>query len=335
VIGSGHVMRCLALAQVWRSAAGEVIFAMAESTPAIERRVTEERCRVVRIAGAPGSGKDRSAMRALVAAELPSWIVLDSYAFDSNYRQMIQDTGRRCLIVDDAGSNEHFACDLLLNQNLYASETMYPERAPHTQLLLGPRYAMLRDEFAQYRDWSRNIPQKAKRVLVTMGGSDPSNVTPRILRSLVALEDLQIRAVIGGSADDASAVEEAAGQYPERVKVFRDVRNMAELMAWADLAIAGAGTTCWEMCLLALPAVLIVVAENQEPIARGLASAGAALEAGRAQEIDCSTLTQQVEAILADAARRRAMSRAARELVDGCGKERVLQAMGVGESLCA
>jgi len=335
-IGTGHVMRCLALAQAWRAAEGEVVFAMAECTDAIKHRLGEERCRVVQIVGAPGSHQDCAATRAIVAARLPSWLVLDGYAFGSEYRQAIQEAGKPCLIVDDSGSGEEFNAELVLNQNLYASEKMYERRGRHTRLLLGPRYAMLRDEFAQYRGWSREIAEMGTRVLLTMGGSDPSNLTPRLLDALVKTErELQIRVAIGGSSENVDAVEETAAQFFGRVKLFRDSRNMPELMSWADLAIAGAGTTCWEMCLLGLPAMLIVVAENQAPIAQAVAAAGAAINIGVAGEVDSSALAAEVESMLSSVDRRREMSQAARKLVDGWGRERVLEAMGVGDKVCA
>jgi UDP-2,4-diacetamido-2,4,6-trideoxy-beta-L-altropyranose hydrolase len=336
-IGSGHIARCLALAQGWRAGGGTAVFAMSESTPAIEQRLAEERCRVVHIDGAPGSDEDCSGMCALAGAESPSWIVFDSYALDSRYRQAIQESGQRCLVVDDNGGNEFFGSDLVLNQNLHACELMYPNHASQTRLLLGAQYAMLRDEFAPYREWSRTIPERAMRVLVTMGGSDPTNFTPRVLSSLVQIpaREVDIRVIIGGSSEHASAVEEAASLLPGRVALLRDVRNMAELMAWADLAIAGAGTTCWEMCLLGLPAILIVAAQNQEAIARGMASAGAAFNAGQAREVDCDALAKEAEKILMSSGQRRAMSQAARNLVDGRGRERVLDAMRAGDRGCA
>lgn len=310
------------------------MFAMAESTPAIDQRLEEEQCRVVRITGAPGGAEDASAVCALVTAEAPSWIAIDGYAFGMPYGQRMHETGYRCLAIDDNGGNDYFASDLVLNQNLHAAETMYPQRGVYTRLLLGPRYALLRAEFTRYRDWSRTISEKAARVLITMGGSDPSNSTPRVLQALSEL-DLEIRVAIGGSTEHLNEVERAAAPLTDRVTLLRDVRNMAEQMAWADLAVAGAGTTSWEMCLLGLPAMLIVVAENQQPIAHALASSGAAINLGWAGKINFAALANEVKELAINSDRRRALSQSARQLVDGYGRERVLDAMGVGESVCA
>jgi spore coat polysaccharide biosynthesis predicted glycosyltransferase SpsG len=113
-----------------------------------------------------------------------------------------------------------------------------------------------------------------------------------------------------------------------------NVTNMAKLMAWADLAIAGAGATCWEMCLLSLPAIVVVVAENQRLIAEGLENMGAAVNAGPAETIVGSTLAQTTAELADNPDRRLRMSQAARQLVDGKGRERVLETMRGGGTPC-
>jgi RimJ/RimL family protein N-acetyltransferase len=143
----------------------------------------------------------------------------------------------------------------------------------------------------------------------------------------LSIDDLQIRVVVGGSAENWSGVAEAADRFPGRVEVMSNVANMAELMAWADLAIAGAGTTCWEMCLLGLPSILVVVAANQRFIAEHLATIGAAVNAGPAESLDGSSLAQITAELLEDGDRRGKMSQSARQLVDGLGSERVRAAL--------
>ncbi len=240
-------MRCLALAQAWRQAGGGVVLGMAQCTPAVEQRLLEERCRIERFSAMPGSGDDVKATRSLIASESPEWFVLDGYKFDSRYREAIRDAVPKFLVVDDNGGQDHFSSDLVLNQNAHAAAKLYPRRAAHTRLLLGPRYAMLRSEFATYSGYVREIPKNGKKLLVTMGGSDPQNFTRRVLPHLRErlAPDVQIRVVLGGDAGHAGAIAAQAAGFDERIRVQRDVRNMAELMVWADLAVAAAGTTCW------------------------------------------------------------------------------------------
>jgi len=321
-------MRCLALAQAWQHAGGDVIFAMANATVAIRERLGSEQIRIVDIEADSGSAED---VRDTIAAALfhnAEWLVVDGYHFHAHYVSELQNVGP-LLVIDDNGELDFYSADLILNQNMHARAEMYAKRAPRTRLLLGPRYALLRSEFTNYRNWTRKVPERGKRVLLTMGGSDPQNLTPRILSVLaeLSIDDLRIRVVVGGSAENGSGVAEKAEKFPGRVEVMSDVVNMAELMAWADLAIAGAGTTCWEMCLLGVPAVLVVVAENQRFIAEHLARIGAAVNAGPAESLDCSSLAQTAAELLKNGGQRLKMSQAAKQLVDGLGSERVRAAL--------
>ena len=335
-MGTGHVMRCLALAQGWRHAGGEVIFALAESTPAVDRLLRSERFNITRMECAPGSAEDLGNALEIARACGADWFVVDGYQFDAQYQKRLQDF-RPMLAIDDNGLLDFTAAELVLNQNAHACAEMYPHISPNTKLLMGPRFALLRDEFAAYRDWTRAIPDRGPKVLLTMGGSDPGNLTPRILPMLAELadDDLRIRVVVGGSAENAGVVDEIAAKFAGRVEVLRDARNMADLMAWADLAISGAGTTCWEMCWLGLPAILVVVAENQRFIAKQLAALGAVENAGRGDSIDPALLAKLCRQLLADKNRRIGMSQRAKQVVDGHGRDRVLDSMKCGDEMCA
>lgn len=326
--GTGHVMRCLALAQAWQHAGGDVTFAMAQSTSAIRERLRSERVKIVAIQAVPGSAEDTRQTITTALFHNAEWLVVDGYHFNAHYVSELQNV-RPLLVIDDNGEIEFYSSELVLNQNVHARAEMYAKRAPGTRLLLGPHYTLLRNEFTAYRNWARNVPERGTRVLLTMGGSDPKDLTPGILSAMadLSIDDLQIRVVVGGSAENRSGVAEEAEKFPGRVEVMSNVANMAELMAWADLAIAGAGTTCWEMCLLGVPAILVVVAENQRFIAEHLAGIGAAVNAGPAELLDCSSLAQVTAELLENRDRRLKMSQSARQLVDGLGSERVRAAL--------
>jgi len=326
--GTGHVMRCLALAQAWQHAGGDVIFAMAQSTVAIQERLRSETVKVVAIHGVPGSAEDMQQTIDAALFHKAEWLVVDGYHFDAHYVSELQNV-LSLLVIDDNGELESYSSELVLNQNVHARAEMYAKRAPSTRLLLGPRYALLRNEFTAYRNWARKVPERGTRILLTMGGSDPKDLTPRILSALadLSIDNLQIRVVVGGSAENRSGVAEKAERFPGRVEVMSNVANMAESMVWADLAIAGAGTTGWEMGLLGVPAILVVVAENQRFIAQHLARIGAAVNAGPAESLDCSFLAQITAELLGSGDRRLEMSQSARQLVDGLGSDRVRAAL--------
>lgn len=327
-IATGHVMRCLALGQAWQDSGGNVLFAMAESTPAIDRRLRSEGMEIIRLEAAPNSAQDARGVSALSSDCHATWTVVDGYRFDSEYQRNLKNAGLKLLLVDDLGQCEHYCADLVLNQNVHASESMYASRESHTRLLLGPRFAMLRRDFRRWSGWQREIAAHGRKVLVTMGGSDPNNVTATVLAALCAVkvDGLEIVAVVGGSNPHVDFLDRFANQSPP-VRVLRDAANMPQLMAWADIAVSAAGSTCAEMCLLGLPAILIDLAENQRPVAQELSRKQAVIHLGSSQEVTAAEIAEKVQSLLLATGLRVTLSQRSRELVDGEGAERVRAAI--------
>lgn len=326
-------MRCLALAQVWQEAGGSVVFAMAESTPAIDRRLRSEGMKIARLQVAPNSVLDARTVSALARHHQAAWIVVDGYRFDSAYQRSLKNAGLKVLFVDDLGQCEHYSADLVLNQNVHASERMYASCEPYTRFLFGSRFAMLRRDFKSWSQWQREIAPSGRKVLVTMGGSDPDNVTALVLEALraVKIDGLEVVAVLGGSNPHIGSLERFANQ-PTPIRFLRDAANMPELMAWADIAVSAAGSTCGEMCLLGLPAILIDLAENQRPVAQELSRMQAAIHLGASNEATAAAIAEKVQSLLLSAEHRFSLSQRARELVDGEGAESVRAAIR-GEDL--
>jgi UDP-2,4-diacetamido-2,4,6-trideoxy-beta-L-altropyranose hydrolase len=316
-------MRCLALAQAWSDGGGRAIFAMASVTPAIEKRLQSEGFEVVCIAAALSTQADADESARLARQHGASWVVVDGYEFGGEYQAALKSAGIKVLFIDDNGHAIHYSADLVLNQNAHASENFYPNREAYTRLLLGPRFALLRREFASWRKWKREIPAVARRVLVTMGGSDPDNVTERVVQRILAETKLSATVVVGGSNPHASKLQEVVVGAQRRVQLVRNVTNMPELMANSDVAVSGAGTTNLEMCFLGLPAALILLADNQRLAAEELSRRGAAINLGEGAEDDLRLLVAHLNGFLASSENRKAMSETARKLVDGLGAERV------------
>jgi UDP-2,4-diacetamido-2,4,6-trideoxy-beta-L-altropyranose hydrolase len=330
-IATGHVMRCLALAQAWQDSGGQVVFAMAESTPAIDELLRVEGMGVVQLQVSPSSVEDARDVSALARDRHAIWAVVDGYRFDSEYQRNLKNAGLKLLFVDDLGQCEHYCADLVLNQNAHASESMYQGREVHTKLLLGPRFAMLRRNFARWRKWRREVTPNGRKVLVTMGGSDPDNFTVVVLESLrkVKIDGLEVVVVLGGSNPHAGFAKQVASQS-SAIRILKNASNMPELMAWADVAVAAAGSTCGEMCLLGLPALLIDLAENQTPVARELGRTGVAIHLGSSKEVTASQIAEEVQSLLLSTELRSSLSHRSSELVDGEGAERVVAAVYEG-----
>ncbi len=328
-VGTGHAMRCLALAQAWRRTGGRATFLMAQSTPALEERLRSEGVAVVPLDAAPGSADDarRTAQSARDCGS--QWLMLDGYHFSGDYQKRLQDAGLHLLVVDDYAHADDYVADLVLNQNIYAHPGMYPRVAPDTRLLLGTRFVLLRQEFLAWQGWQRQIPAVAGKLLVTLGGSDPLNVTARILEMVRLLRglDLEVAVVVGGSNPHRRVLADLVAAYPFPVRLLTDVHSMPELLAWADAAVTAGGTTCWEAAFLGLPSLVVVLADNQRLVGQGLQEAEAAVNLGWHDQIEPEEAARTLKALLTSAPRRASLSGKGRELVDGQGCTRVLQEM--------
>jgi UDP-2,4-diacetamido-2,4,6-trideoxy-beta-L-altropyranose hydrolase len=321
-IGAGHVMRCLALAEAWaRTGGGAVEFAAAELPESLRRRLIDGGFGVVALPGPAGGPEDLAATRAL-AAERGAACVIDGYAFGREYQRSVQRAGTT-LVVDDGHRGEGFAADLVLDQNLGAAEAHYAPLAPGAELLLGTRFALLRSEFLASPRPERS--PGGRRVLVTLGGSDPAGLSEGVARALsenpVGTERIEVCLVLGGSNPCADAIARALAAT--EVEVVRDAWNMPELMARADLAVAAAGSTCWELCYSALPALLVVVADNQRDIAAQLDAAGAAVNLGWHERVTPAHIATAARALLNQSPARTLLAQNAARLVDGQGADRV------------
>jgi UDP-2,4-diacetamido-2,4,6-trideoxy-beta-L-altropyranose hydrolase len=230
----------------------------------------------------------------------------------------------KILCVDDVGSCDGHSADIILNQNVTACPTMYGNAA--RRLLLGPRFALLRKEFSRWQDWQRSIPPVAERLLIILGGSTPLDLARTVL---AALEDISpkilVNFVIGGSSSWGDAIEQTVTSTD--ATFIRNPPNMAELMTRADLAISAAGSTCWELCFLGVPSLLIDLASNQSAIAERLHRDGCAIHLGAPRQFSATDLAGKLRETMMSQEKRRSLSEHCRSLVDGRGAIRVVAAM--------
>jgi UDP-2,4-diacetamido-2,4,6-trideoxy-beta-L-altropyranose hydrolase len=328
-IGSGHLMRCLALAQTWQDTQGQPIFLMANSVPALEERLKLEGMKVVLLTTEPGSLKDAQETAALAHQFEANWVVVDGYHFGAEYQQIIKYSGLNLLFIDDYGHAEHYYADFVLNQNISADEQLYQHRKPYTQLLLGTGYTLLRREFWQLQKWQRTIPPVAKKVLVTLGGADPDNVTLKVIHALqiLAVEELEALVVVGGSNPHYETLKMAGQNSRVPIRLKRNFNNMPELMAWADVAISAGGSTCWELAFMGLPSILLIVAENQRAIAAELDRQGVIINLGWHQDVAIEQIGLALQKLLCERTKGETMSKKGQKLIDGNGARRVVLEM--------
>ncbi len=327
-IGAGHVMRCLALAQAWQDAGGAVAFISAGLSGELSQRLAEARMTVLDLDQVPGSSQDAEATAQHALRAGAEWVVADGYGFGEEYQRVIKQAGLKLLVLDDYGHAEHYHADIVLNQSLDAAGSLYGVCEPTTRLLLGTTYALLRREFVRQGNRPRAIPQIARHVLVSFGGSDPHDLSAKTIRAIRSIDEPALETTVVAGDDRLQArLAPLAGDGPQRIKVLGHVSEMPELMGRADLAIAAAGGSSWERALLRLPSLVVIAAKNQRSIARALDHAGAALVLGWWHEVSEADLAGSIRDSAMDAPLRGRQSEAAGRLVDGMGAGRVVQAM--------
>jgi UDP-2,4-diacetamido-2,4,6-trideoxy-beta-L-altropyranose hydrolase len=326
-MGTGHAMRCLALAQAWQDAGGRATFAMAESTAAVQGWLRKNGFDVVVLDVTIGTARDVEETLRLASKIESSWVILDGYSFGSQYQAILKSNGFRVLFVDDYGHAENYTADIILNQNVHANEGLYRKRDVGTRLLLGPEFTALRREFNSWRGWRRQVRATCRRILVTMGGSDPDNLTAIVIQAIQSRQDLEANVVVGGSNPHLNQLRGMVRNTRAGVTLLENVSNMPDLIAAADVVVSGAGTTTLELSFLGLPALLVVLAENQRAVAEELSRRGVAVNLGDGAQLEPARIAEQLESLMTSSESRQAMSDRGQRLVDGLGAQRILRAM--------
>ncbi len=325
-IGIGHVMRCLALAEAWHASGGQAHFVCCPLPADLRQRMADRHIEVHASAGPAGSSEDARAVVELASQLDAAWIAADGYAFQQAFQQSIRDAGRRLLLIDDYGHADAYVANLVLNQNMGADESMYPHRGADTELLLGERYVMLRREFSNLDRPRREIPASARRILVTMGGADPANISAGAVHAIRMLpgHDTQAIVVAGASSPHHASLRELVDDSGESIRLVSEVKNMPELMCWADVAISAGGTTTWERAFLGLPSLIVVLAENQRQIAEAVAARGLAINLGDFRTVTPKRMAAELATLIANRGLRQQMAELGPQCIDGRGADRVI-----------
>ena len=331
-IGTGHVMRCLTLADQLRSEGAKVAFICRDLPDGMFELL---HARGYRSAKLPlvEAGKylqTLDAEESIKASKLlfpkgMDWLVVDHYELDATWEHMLRPHARKCMVIDDLANRQH-DCDLLLDQNYSnAREQCYAGLVPSTcNLLVGPRYALLRPEYAAYRKSQGLRNEECQTVLVFFGGSDQQNMTGFTLNVLTypELRSLDVDVVIGANNPHRLTLEMQASERP-RTRIHGPRPHLADLMAQSDLSIGAGGATTWERMCLGLPSIVISVADNQRSVSEGLAEAGLIEYIGDASEVRDIELAAAIKQLIENRNQRFAFAAQTQLLVDGLGTLRI------------
>lgn len=320
-IGTGHIMRCLSLADALREQGGEITFVTAE--PYFQRLIQTRGypCTVL------GTAYDRMeeelpVFLPLLEQEQPELVILDSYLVTPEYMKAIKGISK-LLYIDDLNAFDYPA-DAVVNYAVYGPEMPYPQNKKY---FLGPRYAPLRKQFQGLGQ--RIVRERVEDVLISTGGADPYHVALRCaeyLREHPPRGNMIFHLVLGAMNQDVEELEGILENSPF-IQLHRQVKDMCSLMCQCDVAVSAAGTTLYELCACGLPTVTYVLADNQIKNASSFVKAGLMVSAGDIRK-DSHFIRHLFDLLdTMDIAQRQRMSCRMQALVDGGGAERLAEAI--------
>ena len=348
-IGTGHVMRCLTLADALKAAGASCRFICREHPGHLLGLIRQRGHAAIALPGpvakpSPGSREhpfqpahavwlgadgstDAGQTRTILQGLVTDWLIVDHYALDARWESALKTTYRKLMVIDDLADREHI-CDLLLDQNLVdGMANRYRGKVPgHCVCLVGPQYALLRPEFSALRPASlaRRKTPSLNRLLIFMGGSDPDNETGKVLDGVRLSRKPweHIDVVVGESYSALQTLKETLANFPSAT-LHIQTPDMAKLMAAADLAVTAGGSVTWEKCILGLPSLVVILGENQRPIATMMHQQGAQRTLGMASELTPACYAEYLERIAVGELP--TMIDCASKVCDGAGVERVLK----------
>ncbi len=344
LIGTGHVMRCKALADVLKDRGADVRFVCRDHSGNMIPLLQDTNYPVTQLPAPPradSTSKDHDDYAAWLGVDQatdasqtiealkdfhPDWLIVDHYGLDKTWETTLRPHADRIFAIDDLAQRMHDS-DFLLDQNWFGVSTgaRYEKLIPEKCVpLLGPRYALLQYVFGRSRKNLSARPGRVQRVLLFFGGVDSGDQTSKALQALSSprFHSLAVDVVIGDNNANAEKLERLAATRPRTV-VHRRLPNLAALMMKADLMLGAGGTTTWERCCLGLPGLVVALSENQKEITEALAREGFHKYLGEASHVGAEDWTRTLEELIENPDQVRLLSEASLRLTDGLGALRV------------
>jgi len=308
-IGTGHVMRCLTLASQLKKEGKNVFFICRRADGDCSPLIKEKGFKIIHLPSIRGSlwkyieehwRLDAEQSIDILKKYHVHQLIIDHYSIDKKWEQLVRAYTDEIMVIDDLANRPH-DCDILLDQNFYLNmESRYEYLVPkHTSLLLGPRYALLRDEFIEAKSNIKPFKKKIERLFIFFGGSDPTNETEKVLHAIIPLMkryNIQVDVVVGNLNPKRLYIEQICKNI-QGANYYCQINNISELMVNADLAIGAGGVATWERVYLELPTIVIAVAENQIEVASALATTNSIIYLGESHSLNEKDIQKTVEYI--------------------------------------
>ena len=346
-IGTGHVIRCLTLADRLSIQGVAITFICREHPGNLCELIIQRGFSFIRlpvpsrepliekspthISWQEDAEQTIAAINSMIVR--PDCLIVDHYALDRRWENAVRTTVNRIMVIDDLADRVH-ECDLLLDQNLVEQmRTRYTEKVPtECVALLGPEFALLQPAYADLHDHTPPRKGAIKRILIFFGGVDVNNLTERALSAFIGLKrpDIKVDVVITSHNPYTERIRRQVSEH-DNIYLHSDLPTLAPLMALADLAIGAGGSTSWERLCLGLPSLVVTLADNQRAIADKLNQLGLICLLGHWDVVDETTLTQALNGLLQNDLDEEWSLRCLEE-VDGRGVDRVCTALTISAS---
>lgn len=303
-IGTGHVMRCLALAQAAEKVGITVHLVGRVRVPWVQDRLQQENINFIPLSDNVPEHENPTELIEQIRQIKPisqSWVVLDGYHFGLECQKAVREAGYKLLLIDDYAHLPEYSCDILLNQNIGSDRLVY--HGDIRQKLLGSKYVLLRREFvearnvAEQREWSGEV----ENILISLGGGDFISFLQNIAKQieLPELASCTVRIIAGSMCEDV--IQDCFSKCPAKIEVIKRVMDMPSLLLDTDLCISAGGSTCWELCCLGIPFLTVGIAENQTKIIQIFEEQGIAKRMSKkalSPLLDIKKLAQQSKLLL-------------------------------------
>lgn len=317
-LGMGHIQRCLALVKELRNIK---IFFISRRNNVVKRKINQEGFEVTELKNGLSLKEDLKHTVEILNAKKIHVLITDLHEIDEQYLQGAKKCISLLVSIDDTAKTA-FPSDILVNGNIYAKDLLYHSSTGKTRFYLGPQYIILRREFAHIGE--RNVNRKVKNILVTLGSTDPFNLTPKILNTLNGVnKNFKITAIIGRFFNNFPEVKMLSRKMDKEVNLVYDPPQMVKLMLTSDLAISGGGVTLYELAATGTPTLALHLADDQVRNVKAMSEAGVTINLGAGNKKNMNVLRKEIVRLMEDYKLRKKMSIRGRKLVDGNGAKRV------------
>lgn len=340
-IGTGHVMRCITLAKGLAKQGAKICFIARHMPDYLQDLITSQGFNLNILTGNfviqqldelahakwLGTSQQQDADETIgeLASDTWDWLIVDHYALDIRWESAMRNSVKKIMVIDDIADRNH-DCDILLDQNYYVDmDLRHKDKVPSgCELLVGPKYALLRDEFAEARKTIKPRDGIVKRILVFFGGVDAQNYTGLAIDALSAMKEYQldVDVVIGESHPNKYDIINSCKLNGYLCHI--QTQKIAQLMVDADLTIGAGGSATWEKCCLGLPSMVIATADNQVKQLSDLATSGYCYLIEHNNKI-IESLKLHIKAVIENKRLREFLAKNSATLVDGSGTQRLVK----------